>query len=190
MKSLFLLLAGLAAFGSASALTAKEETLALFDHRRVSIQVPENYVYTSGIDRRGLSTVKITDLGLKVELVVSFLPDPDGRLAKEDDQRAFVADTSLPYARDSVEKDYDFKDLSPRSGTGMYCVFTDSSLVKKLPVPPGDYLKVTTGLKAWPGCFFIFTLLSNDTASDEYQAAMKLLRQSFEELPRASGPAV
>ena len=62
--------------------------------------------------------------------------------------------------------------------------------MKKLPVPPGDYLKVTTGLKAWSGCFFIFTLLSNETASDEYQAAMKLLRQSFEELPRPAGPAI
>ena len=190
MKTFLLLFAGLAAFGADSAAFAKEETLDLFDHRRVSIQVPENYVYASGIDRRGLATIKITDPGRKMELVVSFLPDPDGRLAKEDDQRAFIADTSLPYARDSVEKDYAFKDLSPHSGSGMYCVFTDSNLMKKLPVPPGDYLKVTTGLKAWSGCFFIFTLLSNETASDEYQAAMKLLRQSFEELPRPAGPAI
>jgi hypothetical protein len=190
MKAFLLLLAGLAVGGAGSVALAREETLALFENRRVSIAVPENFTYASGHDPRGLTTVKITDPGLKVELVVSFLPDPDGRLAKEDDQRAFVADTSLSYARDSVEKDYDFKNLAPRSGTGMYCVFTDSTLVKKLPVPPGDYLKVTTGLKAWPGYFFIFTLLSNDTSSDEYQAAMKLLRQSFEELPPPSGPAV
>ncbi len=190
MKPFSKFLSGLALLLAAgTAVSAKEETLGLYQDRRVTINVPEKFNYSTGRDARGIITVKITDPNLKTNLLVSFFPDPDGRLAKEDDQRAFVAETTQTYAEGSVEKGYDFKDLAPHTGSGMYCVFTDATLVRKAPLPPGEYLKVTSGVKAWAGGFFLFTLLSNDTTSEEYQAGMKLLRESFEE-KRPAGPPI
>ncbi|HWA10130.1 MAG TPA: hypothetical protein VG838_11825 [Opitutaceae bacterium] len=188
MKTFSKLLPWLALPLAVPGLLAREETLQPFPDHTLTVSVPDKYAYTAGRDERGLLTVKIIDPNLKTQLLVSFFPDPAARLAGEDGQRAFVANTSQTFAEASVEKSYDFKDLSPRTGSGMFCVFTDASLVHKAPFAPGEFLKVSTGVKVWPGCFLLFTLLSNDTTSDEYQAEMKLLRESFVEKP-AAGPA-
>jgi hypothetical protein len=171
---------------AAAAASAGEETLLLFQDRRVVIKVPEKYVYTSARDDQGLITVKIVDPKQKTELQVSFFPDPRQRLATEDGRRAFVADLCMRYAESSVEKGYDFKELKPRTGSGLYCVFTDASLAHKLPAPPGEYLNVSCGIKVWSGSFLVFTLLSNTTTSVEYETQLKLLQETFEE----KGPAI
>jgi len=103
------------------------------------------------------------------------------RVATEDGQMSFVAEMGKEYAEGSVEKGYDFKPLAPRTGSGTYCVFTDAKLVKKMPFPPGEFLNVTCGVKAWSGGFLVFTLLSNDTTSREYETGFKLVKESFEE---------
>jgi len=56
-----------------------------------------------------------------------------------------------------------------------------SEHVKKMPFPPGEFLNVTCGVKAWSGGFLVFTLLSNDTTSREYETGFKLVKESFEE---------
>lgn len=190
MKTRLKYLAWLAALSTGAVASAREETLILFQDRRVSINVPEEYTYAGGRDEQGIVTVKIVDPKLKTELLARFFPDPEGRLGTEDGRKGFVADSSQQYAEASVEKSYDFKDLAPRTGSGTYCVFTDASLVRKAPLPPGEYLKVTSGVKAWPGCFFLFTLLSTDTTSEEYQTELKLLQDSFVENAPAGGPAI
>jgi hypothetical protein len=167
----------------APAVSAKEETLILFQDHNLTIDVPEGYLFSSGRDERGIISVKISDPKEKIDLQVSFFPDAKNRLATEEGQMSSVAELCQPYAEGSVEKSYDFKALEPQSGTGTYCVFTDASLVKKMPFPPGEFLNVTCGVKSWPGCYLIFTLLSNDTTSKEYQTAMKLVKASFAEKP-------
>lgn len=164
---------------------AKDESVFIFQERQVSINLPEGYTLTSRRDEQGNISVQVIDVKQKTDLAVRFLPDPRGRLAAEEGQMRFVADLAQPYAEGSVEKSYDFKPLEPHTGSGTYCVFTDASLKGKMPFPAGEYLNVTCGVKAWPDCVLVFTLLSNDTTSKEYEAALKLIRDSFEEIPAA-----
>ncbi len=182
------MLALLGALAACATLSAREETLVPFQDRQVRVTVPDTYLFAAGRTESGILTVKINDPLHRIDLVVSFFPDATGRMATDDGQRGFVADASRQFAEGSVEMSYDFQELKPRAGAGLYCVFTDATLVRKLPLPPGEYLKVTSGVKAWPGCFILFTLLSNDTTSGEYQAALKLIQESFEEKERPAKP--
>jgi len=60
-------------------------------------------------------------------------------------------------------------------------VFTDAKLRGRSSLPPGEYLHLTVGLKAWPGVVAVFRIFSQDTTSAEYQAILGLLRESVEE---------
>lgn len=163
--------------------SAKEETVTIYQQHRVSIDVPEGFTYSSQRDGRGIISVKLADPKSRIDLIVSFLPDTRGRLASETEQKNFIADACQHFAESSVEQSYGFEKLRPRVGSGLYCVFTDKDLVGKR-VPPGEYLHVTSGVKSWPGCFLVFTLMSNDTKSPEYETALRLLKDSFEETRR------
>jgi len=181
VKKTLLALACLATLSSPVFTAAKEESLIIFQEHRVTIAVPDGFVFSSSRDDHGVVMAKITDAKQKVDLSVYFMPDPQGKLTTEDGQNSFVAELSQPYAEGSVEKSYDFKPLEPHVGSGTYCVFTDASLKGKFPFPPGEFLNITNGVKSWPGCFMVFTLLSNDTTSKEYLTALKLLKTTFEE---------
>ncbi len=162
---------------------AREETLLLFQQRRVSVSVPEGFIYSSGKDERGIITAKLSDPKERITLQISFLPDTDGDIATSRGRKEFMAKTFQLYVDGSVEQAMQFEELEPRTGHGTFCVFTDASLVGKSKLPPGEFLNSTTGIKAWGGCMAVFTLLSNGTTSDEYRAAMKLLRESVYEKP-------
>jgi hypothetical protein len=85
------------------------------------------------------------------------------------------------YVASSTEKAMQFEELDPQTGAGTYCVFTDANLASQEKRPAGEYLHLTTGIKAWPGVVAVFRLFSNDTRSAEYQALLKMLRESVEE---------
>src|SRR4051812_40800724 len=152
------------ALASAAAGFAKEkahdETI-LLDTHRVTISVPEGFVYSSGRDEDGALMAKIADAKEKIDLQVRFQADPSSRLGTESQQMEFLATICRQYAEGSVEKGYDFKPLEPRHGSGTYCAFTDASLVGKLPAPKGEFLHITQGVKVAPGWILIFTVLSN-----------------------------
>ena len=175
----------------ASALAApkekeREETLILAGNRSVAITVPAGFVYSSGREESGLLMARIANAKETVTLQVQFQPDPDGRLGTEQRQMDFLAQICRQYAEGSVEKGYDFKPLEPRAGSGTYCTFTDASLAGH-EVPKGEFLNVTTGAKVWSGWALVFTLLSNDTTSKDYQTVLRLMKESFSEKP-AAGP--
>jgi hypothetical protein len=175
-------------FAVGAALLAKEkpnDQILLLGDRRVAIAVPDGYIYSSGRDEQGVIMVKIADPRDKIDLQVRFQPDPESRLGAESQQMEFLANVCRQYAEGSVEKSYDFKPLAPHHGSGTYCSFTDASLVGQEP-PKGEFLHVTTGVKAWSGWALVFTVLSNDTDSKEYQTALKLVQESFEEKPAAT----
>lgn len=162
--------------------TDREESLILAGNHRVVISVPAGYIYSSGRDDNGVLMARITDAKEKVSLQVQFLPDPEGRFATEQSQMDYLARACQQYAEGSVEKGYNFTTLASHHGTGTYCMFTDASLVDREP-PKGEVRNVTTGVKSWSGWFCVFTLLSNDTTSKEYQTAIHLLKESLEEVP-------
>ena len=158
----------------------------LLGDRRVSIAVPEGFAYSSGRDDQGVLMTKITDAKGRIDLQVRLEPDPDSQLGAEAQQMEFLANTCRQYVESSVEKSFEFKALEPRHGSGTYCSFTDASLVHRAPYPKGEFLHVTTGVKVWSGCALVFTVLSNDIDSPEYQTALRLVKDSFEEIPVAT----
>jgi len=184
MKSLltFLLFFQLLLVGAAAA-PKREENVFLFENRKLSVAVPDGFSYGQGKDDLGLINIQLAAPKEKLTLHLVFIPDPDGQFSNGRTRKEKMVELFQDYVDSSVEKGMQFEELEPRMGVGTYCAFTDASLVGKEKRAPGEYLHVTTGVKAWPGVLAIFRLFSHDTRSAEYQAAMKMLRESVQEKP-------
>jgi hypothetical protein len=163
--------------------TPHEETLFLFENRKVTIAVPAGFGYVANKDDLGIYQVKLGDPKNRVSLDIVFLPDPEEQFKQARARREVLNEQFGDYVDSSSEKGMQFEELEPQIGAGTYCVFTDSNLMGKSNLPPGEYLHLTAGVKTWPGVLAIFRLFSNDTSSAEYQSAMKLLRDSVQEKP-------
>ncbi len=159
----------------------KEEIVALFQNRKVTVAVPEGLTFAGRQDAQGMITVLVADPKDTVRLQISFLPDLEDQYSSARGRRELMNEMFAQYVASSVEKAMEFVELEPKTGAGTYCVFKDASLVGKTTLPPGEYLHLTTGVKTWPGVAAVFTLFSNDTQSKEYQAALKMLRESVQE---------
>jgi hypothetical protein len=61
------------------------------------------------------------------------------------------------------------------SGPGAWASFTDRSLVGR-PIPEGQKLISTTGLRSWKGAFLMFTLLSNSVETSSFRQAMNVVQ--------------
>jgi hypothetical protein len=176
---------GLACLGCAGAAAPpKEEIVAIFEHRRVSLTVPEGFTFTRSEDQSGAVTVKLTGPRNSLDLQLVFLPDVDNDfVGSARARKEFMVQAFQEFVATSVEQAMQFEELEPRVGRGTYCVFTDAALVGKPQLPPNEFLHVTVGLKAWRGTYAVFKLFSNDTLSAEYRALLQLLRESVQELP-------
>lgn len=161
----------------------REETVFIFDNRRLAIAVPEGFTYKSARDEQGLVAVQLAAPKDAVTLHLVFIPDAEGEFSGARARKEKMVELFQEYVESSVEKAMQFEELEPRTGAGTFCVFTDAKLVGKTEYPPGEYLHFTTGLKVWPGALAVFRLFSNDTTSPEYRAAMKVLRESVQERP-------
>ncbi|HUR57984.1 MAG TPA: hypothetical protein VM029_09775 [Opitutaceae bacterium] len=180
-RHLLLLLA--LVIGPAAAAKSQEETVFLFENRKVEFAVPEGLGFSSSKDERGFITVRVADRKDKVSLQMTFLPDGEGRFSSARGRKEFMHENFQEYVGGSVEKVMQFEELEPREGAGTYCVFTDANLVGRSKVPAGEFQQSTTGVKAWPGVVGVFTLMSNGTATKEYQAIMAMLKDSVRERP-------
>jgi hypothetical protein len=185
MNSLVRAIAVLVFLTSAGAFAAKEqeEAVFLFQNRKVTIAVPDGLGFASSKDERGLMIVQIADPKDRVSMAMTFLPDPTGTYATARSRKELMDSSFRQYVEGSVEKTMEFEELEPKIGAGTYCVFTDATLVGKTKLPAHEYLNSTTGVKAWPGVVVVFSLFSNGTASKEYAALMKMLRESVHENP-------
>lgn len=166
---------------SSSAPAPHEESLFVFENRKVTIAVPPGLGYAVNRDESGTYQVKVGDPKNRVSLDIIFLPDPDADFKNVRSRREMLNEQFGDYVGSSSEKGMQFEELNPHAGGGTYCVFTDTKLVGKTELPPGEFIHLTAGVKAWPGVLAIFRLFSNETTSEEYQAAMKMLRESVEE---------
>jgi hypothetical protein len=161
----------------------REETVFVFQNRKVSFVLPENLGFASTKDDAGRMTVHIADQKEKVSLQMTFLADLDEQFTSARSRKELMADTFRDNVENSVEKAMQFEELEPKFGAGTYCVFTDARLAGKAKLPRGEFLHATTGVKAWPGVAAVFSIYCNDTNSKEYQAVMNLLRDSVQEKP-------
>lgn len=177
MKLTRLFLFSLGLLAAAGGVAAKEESILLYEDRRVSITVPEGFDYRRVADKRGLSFV-VTDPSRSVVLQVTLVPDPAGNFTAARPRKEFLVDNFHEFLESSVEQAMQFEEMNPRSGACTYCVFTDAHLVGRTEMPPNEFLYATIGVKSGPGFGAIFTLLSNNTSSKEYQECLKILRES------------
>lgn len=159
----------------------RAETLSLFESRKVVVAVPEGFTLEKGREAAGLISIRLADAQDKVSGEIRFLPDAENRFVQARPRKELMNEMFNEYVAASTEQAMQFEELEPRVGAGTYCVFTDAKLLGKTSLPPGEYLHLTVGLKAWPGVIAIFRIFSQDTASPEYQAMLSLLRESLEE---------
>lgn len=181
MKSLLRL--GFPALLLALPLAAKDhlESVFLFQNRKVSLNVPDGLGFSSSKDDNGMVTVLIADPKEKVSCQLMFLPDAEDFFASARNRKEFMNDKFQQRLQGSVEKAMQFEELDPKVGQGTYCVFTDTELVGKTKLPPGQFLTSTAGIKSWPGVIAIFEIFSQDIKSKEYLAVMKMLREGLSE---------
>lgn len=184
MKTLFGMIAFcvLCATGTLRA-KSQEETVFLFQNRKVTVAVPKGLGFASNRSDGGVMSMELADRKDRIRAQVTFVPDPEERGMTARGRKEVMNETFQEYVGSSTEKAMQFEELEPKVGAGTYCVFTDASLVGKTALPPGEYLHSTAGVKVWPGVVAIFTILSNDTASDEYRAVLAMLRDSVHEKP-------
>jgi hypothetical protein len=176
---LFALFVGLAG----AATKTREHKIALTENREVIVKVPDGFSLETGQGDGGLVGLKLSDAKQSVTIDVQFLPDGEGKFAAARARVELIHEMFVDYVSSSTEQAMQFEELDPQVGAGTYCVFTDAKLVGKTELPPGEYLHLTSGVKAWPGVVAIFRCFSNDTKSEGYQALLTMLRESVHEKP-------
>lgn len=171
--------------GLSAVAPAREEMLPLTDARSISITVPDGFSYKAGVNARGLLAITLVHDRESINLAVTFEPDPEGEFRAERSRKEKMHAEFSSYVEGSIEQAMQFTELEPKVGAATCCVFTDPKLLGKPPAeyPEGEYLNLTAGVKAWPGIVASFTIFSNDTKSEAYQALMKVLRESVHEKP-------
>jgi hypothetical protein len=146
---------------------------------RISILVPPGYSFRVERDTEDNAAVFMENPVWPINITAFIIAERDPAITTAEWQQnqliSRVAD-ALPQAK---EQDYNFQTLHPSSGTGVFCVFTDSTYKKPQDLPLGEFLNLTGGVKAWRGCFVFFQIMSNGTTSSEYQEAFQLCEKSF-----------
>ncbi len=179
--ALAVLLVALSGMVPATAAEPREETLTLFEGRKVVLALPDGFVLERGGEAGGIVTVRLEDARRRLSGEIRFLPDGEHRFLAARPRKELMHEMFGEYVAASTEQGMQFEELEPREGAGTYCRFTDAKLVGKTELPPGEYLHLTVGLKAWRGVVAIFRIFSQDVTSPEYQAVLRLLRESVEE---------
>ena len=111
--------------------------------------------------------------GLQINLTM--IADPDGRFTTPEAVDDLVTMANQRYVANSIEKTPKLTRLTAKVGHGSYCTFTDSRLVGVATPAAGEYRNVTSGVYVTGKQAVIFTILSNDTKSAEFQSALDLV---------------
>jgi hypothetical protein len=174
--------------GRAAAGAASSELITIFEGRRVDVPVPLGWTFEDKLDpKTGIRAVVLKDPKNEVQLDVSFLPDPEGRMGtrqtlEDEARRLFSA-----YLSQAVETEVKLTSFNSRDGIGVYASFTDRTLDPKH-IPEGEKLMSTTGIRSWSGAYLLFTLLANSADSASYKTALQLAKSGISEVKSPVGP--
>ena len=163
---------------AATSAAAADRTLTIFEGRTIAVAVPDGWTFQEHRNDMGVQTVSLVDPSGEIHVDASFIPDSENRLAS---QQALEAEMRLAFGdllKGAVEKDFKFVYAKTVDGLEGHMVFTDKTLVGK-PVGKDDRRIATSGIRRWPGVFMLFTVLSNQTESDAYRAAMRLIARDI-----------
>jgi len=162
---------------------AKQVTI--FENRIVTVHVPAKWRMDEVREpTTGVQTVELADPDATVNLQLSFFPDSEGKLTSRENLEAKMRQVFAPYLRQSVEQDMKITVESTRDGIMGFTSFTDRSLIGK-PIPKGEHLISTTGIRSWKGAYLLFTLLSDSPEVETRTTAMDVVRHG---LDQTAGP--
>jgi hypothetical protein len=159
---------------------AEEVTVQVPGADRVKIVVPAGWKHSIVQTLPALPpTLDMQEPTAPLGLKITFLPDPNGKLANEEEIKKLMTASTGLYVESSLEKKLEIRPMSTKNGKGFYATFTDASLVDKKEVPPGQFRIVTSGILVVGKQAAAFTLLTNRLDGKEYVAAMQLLSEGI-----------
>src|SRR5438552_12975062 len=88
-----LILAGMLFVAAAACAREHEETIFVFQNRRVSVVVPDGLGFSSDKDDVGHMVVRVADPKEAVSVQITFLPDPEEQFTSARSRKEFMNDT-------------------------------------------------------------------------------------------------
>ena len=150
------------------------KTVTVFEAREFSVPVPSGWSFEEGQDPHlGMTTLKLEDPGKEVDLQMTFLPDPEGKVSSREAVEAEAKRILEPMLKTSVEKEIRLTFFDSPGGAAAYTTFTDSKLDPKH-IPEDEKLLAVSGIRAWKGGYTLFTLLTNTKDSAAYRKALEI----------------
>lgn len=161
------------------AIAQTDQTVTIPGRHHFSILVPAGYSFRVERDRENNAAVFMENPVWGISITAFLISDREHPLTTTDWQRNELISRVAGAFAQAKEADYNIQPLHPVSGTGVFCVFTDGTYKRVEDLPPGEFLHLTGGVRAWRGCFVYFQIMSNDLTSPEYQEAFGLFETSF-----------
>jgi hypothetical protein len=156
------------------ALAADTKTVTVFEGRQFSVPVPFGWSFDEGQDPHlGTTTLKLADPGNRINLQMTFIPDPAGKVSSREGVEAEVKRILQPMVETSVEKEIRLTFFESPDGLGAYATFTDAKLDPKH-IPEDEWLIGVSGIRSWKGGYTLFTLLTNTKDSSAYRKALEI----------------
>jgi hypothetical protein len=152
---------------------------------KISIQIPAKWqhsVVQPEAAKPATATIKITapdDFPLQLSITIFDMSNPLNEEGRKTLVEKTLTESLEPLAKDSVEKKVNPRPLPTKLGAGAYAVITDASLVGKDPLPKDNFLKATSGHIISGKCVVVFMVLSNETESEQYREAMKIVTEGL-----------
>jgi len=147
---------------------------------KIAIRIPSEWKQTVIQPAPDLPpTVRLATADNALTLLISFIPDPDGRFATRENVDRIVTGANQQYVAGSVEKRLTLTLLVSNSVRGCYSTFTDADLAALPNPPPGQYRNVLSGILVIRKQAASFTLLSNSTTSPEYRQALQIISEGI-----------
>ena len=163
------------------AAATSERSIVIFEERTIAITVPDGWSFEQSRNRdSGVQTISLVDPSGEIHVDASFLPDSENRLASRSALQDEMQVAFIDMLKGATEKEFKFTFVKTVDGLEGHMVFTDKTLVGK-PVSKDDRRLATSGIRRWPGVFMLFTVLSNQTESAAYQAALRLIARDIRE---------
>ena len=180
--TLFALLWAAAAFGA-------NRTVEIFQGRQVTIAAPTGWTFEATRDEKtGVQTMVLDDPSGEIKLALSFLPDSTNRLASKAAVEAQMQAVFADMLQGAVETEMKIVITeAPGGGFEGHTIFTDRQFIGR-EIPKDERRLATAGIRSWPGFFAVFTILSNDSTSDAYNAALKLVQSGVTAVVNTTEP--
>lgn len=169
----------LCALGGGEA-SARPRTFVAGDGVRIRIDVPPGYSFRTE-NENGQVIVRLENPVWPIFIAAAIAPSSAVRAPTEEAQRNLLVTQAAEILAQSKEQDYRFIPLNPERGSGVYCLFSAPNASRPEELEPDQFLHVTAGIKTIRGAVMYFRIMCNDVTTPEYQEALALFVNYFDE---------